>query len=269
MSARATDLSVIVVSHGHGEFLKDCIGSLARGLDGLAAEVLLVDNLGGTPEAALSSPPCPVRAQANPRPQGLARNTNQAARAAAGRYLLLLNPDTEFLSGSLAQAIRFLESNPAAGLLGCRLLNLDGSVQQSYRRFPTVPFALARGLAADRWPYRPRFYRRGLMEGERLDTPTPVDWVLGAFMLMRSADLFAIGAMDEGFHLYYEDVDLCYRLRQRGLATYYWPDVRVRHLWKRASAGAALGRHRMWHVQSLCRYFWKHGYMLRPRPEPA
>ena len=264
------DLSVIVVSHGHEALLAACLGSLGRALDGLATEVILVDNLGaGSLAAAGSGLPFPIRALVNPEPLGLAQNTNQAARAAGGAYLLLLNPDTEIRAGSLRDAVAFLGARADVGLLGCRLSNPDGSFQQSYRRFPTVPVVLARGFAADRWPYRPRFYRRGLMEAERLEVPAPVDWVLGAFMLMRRSDFVAVGGMDEGYRLYYEDVDLCYRLRQRSLATYYWPHLDVLHAWKRTSAASPLGRHWLWHVRSSWRYFRKHGYVLRTGAETA
>ena len=200
----------------------------------------------------------------SPRPQGLSRNINQAARKAAGRYLLLLNPDTVFQSGYLSDAIRFMEGEPRAGIVGCRLLSEDGTLQHSYRRFPTAAVVLARGLGADRWKQRPRFYRYRLMEGERFEDTTEVHWVFGAFLLVRFDRFLALGGMDERFRLYYEDVDLCYRFRQRGWRTFYFPAVTVVHQHARSSAAKPFGQAWRWHLWSACRFFWKHGYIFHP-----
>ena len=163
--------------------------------------------------------------------------------------------------------MQFMESEPAAGIVGCRLLNLDGTIQSNYRRFPSLPVVVARGFLADRWWRRPQFYRRYLMEGASLDTTTAVDWLYGAFLLMRRAHFDRIGGMDERFYLYYEDVDLCYRLRQQGLKAYYFPSIEVFHHHHRTSATRPLGFNWRRHVRSVCRYFWKHRYLLRPQVE--
>ena len=265
MTHRTLGLSVIIVSHGHEALLHDCVGSLEAAFAGLTAEVILVDNLGTSDiAAAVGEHKVRLHIQTNQRPQGFAQNANQAVHSSAGRYVLLLNPDTVFLSGRLADAIAFMDTEPSAGLVGCKLLNPGGSVQTNYRRFPTIPVVVARGCHADGWRYRPKFYRHYLMEGERLETVTAVDWVFGAFMLIRRADFDAIGGMDERFYLYYEDVDLCYRLRQKGLKTYYFPMIAMLHYHQRTSAARPLGMNWRYHVQSVCRYFWKHRYGLRP-----
>jgi GT2 family glycosyltransferase len=262
---RAVDLSAIIVSHGHGTILQGCLRSLVRALDGLCGEVVVVDNLHTDAMAAAAVDEHDrVHLQRNPRPQGLSQNINQAARSAAGRYLLLLNPDTVFESGYLSDAIRFMEEEPRAGIVGCRLLSADGALQQSYRRFPTASVVLARGLGADHWGRRPRFYRYRLMEGETLEGIAEVDWVFGAFMLTRRERFLAVGGMDEHFRLYYEDVDLCYRFRQRGWRTFYFPGVTVVHQHARSSAAKPLGQAWRWHLKSACRFFWKHGYAFRP-----
>jgi len=259
MRSAGLHLSVITVSHGHDAYLRPCLDSLARGLDGLEVEVLLVDNLGtGRLSEIVGHVGLPLRLHDNARPEGFAGNINRAARRARGRYLLLLNPDTQLLKGQVPDALAFMERTPDAGVLGCRLLNADGSVQGSYRRFPTLHVILARGLGADGWPLRPAFYRRALMMGTPLTSPARVDWVFGAFMLIPREVFHAVGGMDERFRLYYEDVDLCYRLRQRGLAAYYWPAIEVLHHHARTSARRPFGAHWRWHVRSACRFLWKH-----------
>jgi hypothetical protein len=102
------------------------------------------------------------------------------------------------------------------------------------------------------------------MEGIRFEDIAEVDWVFGAFMLTRRDRFLAVGGMDEQFYLYYEDVDLCYRFRQRGWRTFYFPNVTVVHRHARSSASKPLGQAWRWHLRSACRFFWKHGYAFRP-----
>lgn len=259
----AMELSVIIVSHGHEAMLTTCIGSLAPLLAPVKAEIIVIDNLqDGRVAAALAG--YPVRLIENQAPQGFAANINEAARVASGRHLLILNPDTEGRSGCLANAIVFLDQHPQVGILGCRLLNPDGSRQQNYRQFPTLPVVIARGLGADRWPWQPPFYRHRLRVDVRSAEPHRVDWVFGAFMLLRRDEFLRLGAMDEGFRLYYEDVDLCYRYRKMGLATCVYPEIVFLHVHLRSSATHPFGRTWRWHVASAVRYFRKSGYLFRP-----
>lgn len=254
------ELSVIIVSHGHERMLPACIDALRLGLAGLTAEIIVIDNLqSGAVAAALRG--ADVRLVENKAPVGFAANVNSGAAIAVGSRILLLNPDTRHQAGRLADIVAFLDARPDVGVVGCTLLNPDGTIQQSYRRFPTLGFLLVRGLGADRWPWQPQFYRRGLMEGEPPHHAHPVDWVFGAFMLLRRADFERLGGMDESFRLYYEDVDLCHRFRGAGLATYVIPEVRLVHDHIRASAASPLSAAWRWHVASAARYFWK----TRPR----
>ena len=249
------DLSVVVVSHGHEAMLPDCVASLDRALKGISAEILVIDNLphGGAATALAGHD---VRVMTNPVPQGFATNVNAGARATTGRCLLFLNPDTQHQAGRLAEAIGFLESNSDVGLIGCRLLNPDGTPQQSFRRFPSPAVPLARGLGAAHWPWRPQWYRKALMEtAPASEVPFPVDWVIGAFLLLRRADFARLGGMDEGYRLYYEDVDLAWRLSRAGLGCWVFPALRFLHVHQRSSARRPFSRVWRWHVASACRYF--------------
>ena len=250
------DLSIIIVSHGHAAMLPGCVASLASALDGLASEILVIDNLpDGGAAAALSG--YPVRLTTNTAPLGFSANLNAGARATTGRFLLFLNPDTRHYRGRMADALGFLDSNPGVGLIGCRLLNPDGTLQQSFRRFPSPAVPLARGLGADRWPWRPRWYRHAVMENVSSETPFPVDWVFGAFLLLRRADFERLGGMDEGFRLYYEDVDLAWRMRRAGLDCWVFPSLQFLHEHQRSSARQPFSRAWRWHVGSALRYFAK------------
>ncbi|MBR0670938.1 glycosyltransferase [Neoroseomonas soli] len=265
MSGAAPDLSVVVVSHGHEAMLPRCLGSLAPALDGLSAEMLVIDNLpSGGAAAALAG--LPARVVGNAVPLGFAANVNRGAAATTGRHLLFLNPDTEHRAGRIAEALDFLAARPRIGLLGCTLLEEDGSPQQSFRRFPSPAVPIARGLGADRWPWRPAWYRRAMMVGQAGEEPFPVDWIFGAFLLMRRADFERVGGMDEGYRLYYEDIDLAWRLRRLGLATWVHPGLRFLHAHQRASAKRPFSRAWRWHVAGALRYFARTAGR-RPDPE--
>jgi N-acetylglucosaminyl-diphospho-decaprenol L-rhamnosyltransferase len=254
----ARDLSVIIVSHGHEALLPACLGSLGPALAGLAAEILLVDNLprGGL-GPALADVTVPVRVFENSHPQGLSANVNLAAAHSIAAHLLILNPDTVHRAGTLAEALRFMAAHPQVGMLGCTLLNPDGTAQQSFRRFPNPAFLLARALGADHWPWQPEFYRRGLMQDERGDGPHEVDWVFGAAMLLRRSVFDTLGGMDERYRLYYEDVDLAWRLRRAGLRTWVFTGLCFVHAHQRTSARRPFSRARWWHLCSAARFLWQ------------
>lgn len=267
-SKHRPDLSIAVISHNHEPYLPQCIASLSGAVEGLDAEVLVLDNLGRSLHNVLDDVnEIPLRILNNEQPQGFAANVNDLASEAMGEFFLILNPDTTHESGCIRDMIRFLEQDPAAGIVACRLVNQDGTTQQSYRRFPTVPFAISRILKADNWPKRPQFYRYRLMEDEQFSETSEVDWVFGAFMLVRRTEFLELGGMDAGFRLYYEDVDLCYRYRMAGLKTHYFPSVAFMHHHLRTSASKPLSRARRWHATSMIRYFAKHRYAFRPPVE--
>jgi N-acetylglucosaminyl-diphospho-decaprenol L-rhamnosyltransferase len=260
------DLSVIIVSHAHESMLRQCVTSLCPAFEGLAAELIVVDNLDrGQIGPCVENLPVPVRIISNVAPCGLARNVNQAAAFARGRYLLILNPDIRMHSGRWRDAIDFLGRNDSVGLLGCELLDPDGTRQQSFRQFPSLGVVALRALAVDRWPWRPRFYREAIMHEVSSDHPIEVGWVFGACLLLSRAVFDQVGGMDERFRLYYEDVDLCYRIRRSGLAIVLLPQIVLHHEHQRTSARRPFSQQWRWHAASLVRFFCKHRYLFKPR----
>lgn len=257
-------LSVIIVSHGHETMLKECLESLARPLESDDSEIIIVDNLNGQEgKDEIINIPSNARIIKNREPRGYAWNINKGAECANGRYLLILNPDTKYQYGDLGELMQFLDSTAAAGVVTCRMINEDGSDQQNYRIFPTLQFVLARGIGVGNISWKPGFYSKGMMEEIKVSVPTPVDWVTGAFMMMKSEVFRRVGGMDEMFPLYYEDVDLCYRCREAGYENYVYPDLCFKHLHLRTSAKRPFGLHWRWHVKSIVRYFWKHQYLFK------
>lgn len=258
-------LSILIVSHGQEKLVAKLLAGLPAACAGIEHEIIVVDNLGSPDfQIAIGGPKPALNILSNQRRLGFGVNVNRAARASSGDILLVLNPDTEYIAGSLAMASDYLESQPKIGLLAARLVHPDGREQRNVRAFPTLPVAVLRGLGADSWKKKPKFYRSRVLLDMPLDVPRQVDWAFGSFMLMRRRDFEAVGGFDESFFMYYEDVDLCLRLRRQGLETWIYPSLVFLHHHQRTSAEQLLGFHRRQHLRSLANYFSRAGYLFRP-----
>jgi hypothetical protein len=252
-------VSVVIVAHESRAHLLSCLGAVHAQSDAPPWEVVLVDNASrdGGPELARRTFPA-IRVVAAAHNLGFAGGVNLGVRHARGRYVLLLNPDAILQPGALRRLADFLETTPEAGLAGPKLLDPDGSLQLSCRRFPgrwTV-FAHRYAWLTRALPGNPATRRYLLTDWDHAST-RPVDWVSGACMLVRRAALAEVGGLDEGFFLFAEDVDLCKRLWAAGWHVYYVPEaLAIHHVGisaRRDSARLVLARHR-----SMLRYHHKH-----------
>lgn len=264
MLARATpppDLSVLIVSHGTRALLQDCLHSLfGGGLRGLSAEVIVVDNASrdGTVEMVCGEFPA-VRLVTNRENVGFSRANNQALAVASGRNILLLNADTRVPEGTLARCVAFLEALPAsAGAMTCRVVSPDGSLQHDCaRRLPTPWSECCRALLLDRLLPGIDLFNRERFVGWGKADARPVPAILGAFMLIRRSAIEAVGGLDEGFFLMYEEVDLCKRLADAGYAIWYWPEAQIVHLRGQSTKQTPVMTYATSHLSAL-RYFAKH-----------
>lgn len=252
------DLSVIVVSHNHARYLPACLGSLRRGAGRLTLEVFVVENCSdGSAEVARAHyPDCHVVRNASPR--GFAANHNAAMRRSHGRYILLLNPDTVVEADALETLVTFMDDHPGVGICGPQLRFPNGRIQLSCRRFPTWRSALAR-----RTPLRPflsksSFNAYHLMTDVDHDREQAVDWMIGACLMVRRAAVEDVGLLDEGFFLYVEDIDWCYRMHRRGWSVVYVPSARVVHHHQAETARRWLTWWTWIHWRSMARFVWKH-----------
>lgn len=238
-------LSIVIVSFNCRDHLLRCLESLGQESRNVACEVIVIDNasIDGTTEAIRERYP-DVQLVCSPVNRGFAWASNRGIERASGRHLLLLNPDTVVAPQALARAVRALEERPDIGMLGCKLVCPDGNLDKACKRgFPTPLSALYYFTGATRIaPRSKRFaqYTAGHI-GEN-DTAV-VDAVNGAFMLVRRAAVEDVGLLDERYWMYMEDLDWCYRFRERGWPVLYWPEVEVMHV----KAGSS-GRVRRWRV---------------------
>jgi N-acetylglucosaminyl-diphospho-decaprenol L-rhamnosyltransferase len=166
---------------------------------------------------------------------GFAQANNQAIRLSRGSYVLLLNSDTEACPGALQTMVQFMERHPQAGGCGPRLLNADGSLQNSCHPMLTPEREFWRLIFFD------RLWRRATYAQERWDweSPRAVEVIKGACFLLRRAALEKVGLLDERYFMYTEEMDLCYRLLQAGWQLWWVPQAVVKHYGEASSRQVA------------------------------
>jgi N-acetylglucosaminyl-diphospho-decaprenol L-rhamnosyltransferase len=252
----AGDLAVVVVNHNAGPFLRRCMESLHASAGDARVEVVVVDNASrdGSPEAALDERP-DVNVILNPTNRGFAAAANQGIAASSAPFLLLLNPDAEIVGGTLAALVKVARERPRAGAVGALVRNPDGSIQPSARRVPRLGEALGHAFLGPLLPSNP-FTRSYTMAGWDRSSEREVEWVSGSAMLLRREALEQVGAFDEGYFMYVEDVDLCTRLRRDGWQVLFSPELQVVHQIGVSTRGQR-GRMAFAHSESIYRYFSK------------
>lgn len=226
------DLSIIIVSYNTRQLLAGCLASVYAdlGWGTLVAEVIVVDNASRDGSTAMVRAQFPqVRLIESGANLGYGTGANLGLRAAAGRYLLLLNSDTLVQVGALGELVRFMDAHPDVGAAGPRLLNADGTVQRSAFRFPNLV-----QIALDLFPLVPRLldtplngrYRQDVADQEQ---PFTVDFTLGAAFVVSRAAYIATGGFDKDYFMYAEEVDWAMRLRAAGFAYYSVPAAKIVH----------------------------------------
>ena len=232
-SSDSPDVSVIAVNWNCASLLTHCLRSVDRELASLNGECIVVDNASSPDDLALLRARCKRYALiANAENRGFASAVNQGLERSRGRYVMLLNPDAFLGRGSLRHLVEYLDGHPKVAVVGPRILDPDGAVQGSARSFPGALTALA-----GRTAFLTRRFPRNALSVRQIpalacdrDGPISVDWVSGACLLARRRALEQIGHLDDRFFMFWEDADVCWRLRKRGWQVMYDPRARVVHL---------------------------------------
>jgi GT2 family glycosyltransferase len=224
------DLSIIIVNWNTKALLDNCLQTVAANLaeiSELQTETFVVDNASTDGSSVLIRGKFPwVHLLENAQNAGFARANNQAYRRSSGRYVLLLNPDTELRDGALPTLLEFMDNNPKTGICGARLLNSDGSLQPSCYREPTPGRELWSLLHLDK--FFPGYVNDNMAEWET-NTPRLVEVLKGACMLLRREAIGRDHIFDEAYFMYSEEVDLCHRIRTAGWALNWVPQAVVVH----------------------------------------
>lgn len=253
------DLTVIILNWNAREWLARSVGSaLGQDVGARAFDVVFVDNASTDGSAELVRERFPTaRVMALPENRGFAAGNNAALATTTARHVLLLNPDTETHPGAFAALLDFMDAHPGCGILGPQVLNPDGSLQYSCRRFPTLEAGLFRNTPLGKLFPGNKATRDYLLKDTPHDAPMRVDWVSGCAMLIRREVLDTVGALDEQFYMYEEDVDLCYRAREAGWDVWYNPAAVVTHAIGQSSNKNPRPMIIAFH-RSMFRFFQKH-----------
>jgi len=257
------DFSIVILSWNVRDLLRQCLESMASGRPlsanhpPLTTEIIVVDNASSDGSVEMVRAEFPeVRLIANQTNRGYTGGNNDGIAAATGRYVMILNPDTRVLNDALAAMVAYADAHPDVGIVGPQLLNSDGSVQSSRRHFPT----LMTGLFESTWlqPLAPRdVLRRYYVLDQPDDAIQEVDWLFGACFLVPRKVIQQVGALDEVFFMYSEEMDWCRRIRQAGWKVVYLPEAQVIHYGGKSSDQVAAQRH-IYFQTSKVRYFRKH-----------
>lgn len=251
----AIDLSIVILNWNVRELLDRCLASLRS--DHYALEIIVVDNASRDDSVAIVREKYPqVTLIANTENRGFTGGNNQGIAASRGRYVMVLNPDTEVLGDALDRMVRYLDEHPDVGALGPQLLNPDRSIQSSRRRFPTLTTAFfestwlqgvaPRGILT-------RYYMADVVP----DHTHEVDWLNGACTALRREVLDQVGVYDaQNFFMYSEELDLCRRVKEAGWKIVYLPEAQVVHYVGKSSDQAVAARH-IYFQTSKVHYFRK------------
>jgi GT2 family glycosyltransferase len=220
------DLSIIIINWNTQAMLRDCLNTVMAGLDGLTADVMVVDNVSSDGSADMVTAEFPsVHLIRNAKNMGFAAANNQALRIATGRHVMLLNSDTLVHGDVLPRTVAYLDTHPHVGVMGPRILNSDGTTQVSATAFPSLGMLRLQTLGLTRFA---RFDRYRMTNWDRRDE-REVEVISGCAMLIRKSAMEQVGLLDDDFFFYGEETDWCRRFAAAGWAVVYAPVGEITH----------------------------------------
>lgn len=234
------DLSIIIVNWNSGKLLSGCLSSIYKSNKNLSFEIFVVDNSSSDRSLTCLEKFLKVKLIENEKNLGFAKANNKAIRKSKGRYILLLNPDTILLEGSTGDMISYMCKNSDIGVLGCRLLNPDKTVQPSCHAFLTLPHVFFEVSQLNVLFPKNKFFIRTLSFLNKFfpklfvnystpNMPVGVDSVMGSCYMIRKEALRKTGLLDENFFLYHEEMELSYRMWKKGFKVMFYPYASVIH----------------------------------------
>ncbi len=224
-------LSVIIVNYNVEHFLEQCLYSVEKAIDGIEAEVWVVDNNSVDGSMQMLSQKFPwVNCIANTDNVGFSKANNQAIKLAKGEYILLLNPDTIVETDSFSKTIHFMDLHPDVGGLGVKMVDGKGNfLPESKRGLPTPEVAFYKIFGLSKLFNKSKRFGKYHLTYLDKNKSFEVDVLSGAFMLLRSETLDKVGLLDEDYFMYGEDIDLSYRILKGGFKNFYFSDTTILH----------------------------------------
>jgi GT2 family glycosyltransferase len=240
-------VSISIVSHNQARLVNNLLADIDR-YCGPEVEVLLTINVLDEQSIDPEVYSLNIKLISNKTPKGFGANHNAALKLASGKYYCVLNPDIRFMNNPLPELLACL-SDPSIGIVAPLVTRMSGTIEDTARRFPTPLSIAARAL----------FGKRPIEYGTDYKICSP-DWVGGMFMLIPAAVFRRIGGFDERYFLYYEDVDLCARMRLAGYDIRLCPNAKVIHEARRQSHRDL--RYFRWHLASILRFFFSKPFLM-------
>ncbi len=266
------DISIIIVNYNSGSLTKQCIKSIKNSGTKLDLEIIVVDNASSDDSVELlKSEFSDIKIIANKKNKGFAFGVNTGIKNADSRYILILNPDITLIDDPLTKLYNFMERAPKCGIVGAKLLNPNGTTQNSCFRFINPLIILYRRTFLGKLPFGKRALDWFLMKDFDHESTRNVAWLLGSCLFVRKEAIRKVGLMDERFFLYFEDVDWCRRFHDAGYKVYYFPEAEMMHYHKRSSAQRGIFKEVLFnkiareHIKSAIKYFIK--YLGKKTPD--
>ncbi|MBU4315431.1 glycosyltransferase family 2 protein [Patescibacteria group bacterium] len=265
------DLSIIIVHTYEKHLIRQTLNSISRSAPRISVEIIVVDNnpKAGFGELVKAEYPhvCHVPLERN---VGFGSAMNIGIKASHGRYVLIFNPDIVVLPDSLETLASFMDENPDVGMCGPQLSNPDGSLQYSCYRCPTLLIPAYRRTFLGKLSFGKQAVEQYLMMDEDHHEEMEVDSLIGAAIFARRDALNEVGLFDERFFMYYEDNDLCRRFWENGHKVVYYPQAKMIHYHRRASADGGLlsqlfNRFAWIQIASAIKFFYKYRGQENPR----
>jgi hypothetical protein len=260
------DLSIIIVNWNVRDLLQRCLLSITH-QQPIPLEAIVVDSASSDGSVEMVQREFPqVKIVAHTQNLGYACGNNLGMEHATGRYLMILNPDTEVVDDALTTMVRYLDAHPEVGAVGPQLRYPNGTLQPSRRRFPTPTTAFWESTLLHQWFPNNRYARRYHMADEPAEASAPsrdkekpqaVDWLVGAALMMRRATWRQVGPLDEDFFMYFEELDWCRRCQAVGWQIHYLPTARIIHHEGKSSEQVVAARAARFQCSKI-RYFTKY-----------
>jgi len=266
-------LSVVVCSYKNPELLRTCLCSVQKSIREISSEIIVADSATEEDTAMMLREDFPhVRFFPNRENTGFGKLVNSGLRESLGEYILFLNQDVVLLEDTVLSMMEFLRKHHEIGIIGPRLLNFDGTPQDSAFRFYTPMTIVYRRTLLRKFSFARKHLKRFVYKDKDMHKAQCVDWIMGSALLVSREAACAVGEMDSRFFMYMEDVDWCRRFWNKGYNVVYYPHVSAYHYHGKGSERGGVFRslfNRLtWvHIASACKYFKK--YWGKPIPQYA
>lgn len=261
------DLSIIIVSNNHEEYVKKLLESIFKIKTSIKFEIILVDNKSSDNLVKyVKKFYTQVKLIEQKSKKGFSENNNDGIKIGIGKYVLLLNPDTLIIEDyTFDRMVHFMYTNDQIGIMGPKLLYGDGSLQLSCRNYPSIRSTIYRRTPLRKLILNSKVNGKFLMKNDDHNKVTDVDWMLGAALIMKKDIIVKLGGLDEKYFLYCEDIDLCYSIKELGYRIVYNPEIKIIHYLQESTFKKFLSKKTIWHYKSMFYYVSKNKFKLLKR----